>query len=40
MYLAWSCVSSTRQTYNIEDEILITENGYELFTKTAPTLSL
>lgn len=32
--------SSRRQTYNIEDEILITEDGYELFTKTAPTLTL
>lgn len=40
MCIEYPFYSSTRQTYNIEDEILITENGYELFTKTAPTLSL
>lgn len=30
--------SSTRQTYNIEDEILITENGIEMFTRAIPSL--
>lgn len=30
--------SSSRQTYNIEDEMLITENGIELFTRATPTL--
>ena len=32
--------SSTRQTYNIEDEFLITENGIELFTQAMPTMYL
>lgn len=32
--------SSRRQTYNIEDEILITENGIEMFTKTPDSLTL
>ncbi|MEA4934460.1 MAG: M24 family metallopeptidase [Lawsonibacter sp.] len=30
--------SSRRQTYNIEDEIVITENGYEMFTHALSTL--
>lgn len=30
--------SSTRQTYNIEDTLLVTENGIELFTKASPSL--
>ncbi len=30
--------SSTRQTYNIEDTLLVTDTGIELFTKAPPTL--
>lgn len=32
--------SSSRQTYNIEDEMLITPSGIELFTKAMPTMYL
>ena len=32
--------SSFRQTYNIEDTFVVTENGIELFTKAAPSLYL
>lgn len=40
MCIEYPFYSSKRHTYNIEDEILITENGFELFTQTAPTLYL
>ena len=32
--------SSIRQTYNIEDTFVVTENGIELFTKAAPSMYL
>lgn len=38
MCIEYPFYSSKRQTYNIEDEILITENGFEMFTQTSPTL--
>lgn len=40
MCIEYPFYSSKRHTYNIEDEILITENGFEMFTQTAPTLYL
>ncbi len=40
MCMEYLFYSSKRHTYNIEDEILITENGFEMFTRTAPTLYL
>lgn len=39
MCIEYPFYSSRRHTYNIEDEILITENGFELFTNTPASLS-
>ena len=40
MCIEFPFYSSRRQTYNIEDTVLITEDGFELFSKASPTLGL